>query len=294
MPVSDDVKMLGNMVKAMRDAPVDPLTPLIEEYLMKRKLPEYQDLLLTEFTLDLRDRPRPPGRLSPSSICGCERQAAFRFLGAPSNRKFDMTLELIFADGHWRHHKWGVLFREMEQVLGSDRFRVVDVELQVSIPHLYIEGSLDIEIEIRVGKKWLSFIIDFKGANDYAFRKTYNDRAPSPTYLKQLRTYVKARGKKRGILLYENKDKNDFFCFPIKINDALWAEIEVWCKRVIKKLNKRKLPDKHPDCKGGKFLYGKCDFAELCFGAKGDKQIEKMVFLNFPGVQEQWDANHDG
>lgn len=292
MPVSDDVKMLGNMVKAMKDAPSDPLTPLIEEYLRKRKMPKYRDRLLDEFLLDLRDRPRPPGRLSPSSICGCERQAAFRFLGAPTNKKFDMGTELVFLDGHWRHHKWGVVFREMERVLGSDRLRVVDIELGVSIPELYIEGSLDMEIEVKDGKKWLSIIVDFKGANDYAFRKTYNERSPNPTYLKQLRTYVRARGKKRGILLYENKDKNGFFCFPIKVNDRLWGEIEAWCLRVIRKMEKRKLPEKHPECQSGRFLYGKCDYAELCFGKTGDKQVEKQVYLNFPGVREQWDKTH--
>lgn len=283
--------MLGNMVKAMKDEPDDPLTTLIEEYLKKRKMPKYRHLLLSEITLNLQERSRPPGRLSPSSICGCERQAAFRFLGAPIDRGHNATQELIFADGHWRHHKWETFFKEMERILGRKRFRLVGIELDCAIPGLFVGGSLDAEVEIKVNGKWVRYIIDIKGANDYAYKATYNNRAPNPTYVKQLRSYMKARGCKRGILLFESKDKNTFFCFTYEFTNKSWGEIRLWCERVVKKLDEHKLPDKHEDCQNGKFLYGVCDYKPLCFGKRTDRQIAHEVYVDFPGVKAQWKRN---
>lgn len=292
MVASANERVLADLVKHLKNSEEDVLTPLIDEYLIKRNLPKYRKKRLTEIKLDLRDRPRPGGRLSPSSICGCKRQAALKFLGTEGQRKINPEQELIFDDGHWRHHKWGVIFLDMERVLGRDRFRVVRIERPIVIDGLMVAGHLDVEIKIKVGKKWRRYIVDFKGANNYMFEKSYREHAPDPTYIRQLMTYMKARKCKRGILLYDSKDKNKFYAFHIAWDEKLWAEVQLWCEDIIEHLEEEKLPPMHEDCDKGKFMYGKCPFKGICFGPDSDRQIRRKVYENFPGVEELWALGH--
>lgn len=292
MVVSTDKAILKRIVKGIMEEEDDPLTPLIDEYIIKRKKKKYQHLLLTEFKLDVQERPRPGGRLSPSSLCGCERQAQLKFLGVQGRKKTDPEQELIFIDGHWRHHKWDFIFLEMERILGSERFRVLHIEHPMVIDDLYVAGHLDIEIEIKVGKKWRRYVVDFKGSNNFAFEKAYRDRAADPTYIKQLMTYMKGRKCKRGILLYDSKDKNRFYVFAYKMEESIWGEVTNWCRKVIEQTEEQKLAPKHKDCHNGNFLYGRCPFAGLCFGGESDRQIQRKVYRGFPGVAKLWKRGH--
>lgn len=288
-PQTANQRVLADMMKHLASSEDDPLTPLIDEYLTKRNLPKFRKKRLKEITLDLDDRPRPGGRLSPSAICGCERQAALKFLGVQGTKKVSPDQELIFDDGHWRHHKWGVIFLDMERVLGRDRFRVVEIEGPIILNKLYVAGHFDVEIRIKVKGKWVRYVVDFKGANKYAFDAAYRSRAPHPTYVKQLLTYMKARKCKRGILLYDSKDNQRFYAFFVKMEKKSWAEVRLWCKRVISQLDDEELPEKHPDCKQGNFLYGRCQFKRICFGNDSDRQIQRKVYKDFPGVDALWE-----
>lgn len=290
--MNTDASILKRIVKGIMEEEDDPLTPLIDEYLIKRKKKKYQHLLLKEWTLDIGERPRPGGRLSPSSLCGCERQALLKFLGTKGRNRTNPTQELIFEDGKWRHFKWGFIFAEMESILGKDRFQVVHVEHPIVIEDLYVAGHLDIEIRIKVGKKWRTYVVDFKGSNNFAFERAYRDRAPDATYIKQLITYMKGRGCKRGILLYDSKDKNDYAVFAFKLDQSVWGEVTVWCKKIIRQLEEKTLPPKHPDCNNGNFLYNRCQFSGLCFGGLSDRQIQRKVYIDFPGIEPLWKKGH--
>lgn len=292
MPVSADSRILDNIVRSMQNSEDDPLTPLIDEYLLKRKLPKYANKRLKSITLDLEERPRPGGRLSPSSVCGCERQAAFKFLGVEGKARVDPDQELIFEDGHWRHHKWQTIFLDMEAVLGRNRFRVVCIEEPTITNSLYIAGHLDAEIKIKVNGKWRRYVIDIKGANNFAFEKTYRDRTPNPTYVKQLISYMKARKCRRGILLFDSKNTNVYYCFMFLMNDKDWGEVSLWCKSVIGYLEDQKLPPRHPDCDNGTFLYNRCPYRAKCFGKTPDRVIQREVYVNFPGVEALWEEGH--
>jgi hypothetical protein len=283
---------LASIVKHVQNEEQDPLTPLIDEYLLKRNLPKYRDRRIKSYSFDTEDRPRPGGRLSPSTICGCERQAALKFIGVEGKKRVDPDLELIFEDGHWRHHKWGYIFRDMEKVLGRKRFRVISIEEPIIIDGLYVAGSLDAVIEIKVGNKWIRYVVDFKGANNFIFEKTYRDRAPNPTYKKQLLTYMRAKKIKLGILLFDSKDKNKFYVFVIRFTDKDWAEVRMWCRSVIRQIENEKLPPKHPDCKNGTFLANKCPYRGFCFGKLSDRQIRQEVYVGFPGIKKQWAKGH--
>lgn len=291
MPSSPDSRILATLIKHAQQEEVDPLTPLIDSYLLRRENPKYAHLLIRNYTIDVGDRPRPSGRISPSSAGGCEREATFKFLGVRGRRRIDPELQLIFEDGKWRHHKWQFMFREMERFF-PDRFKVISIEEDVSIERLFSAGSLDAIIKIKVNGKWVRYVVDFKGANSFAFDDAYRTRRPNPKYVLQLLTYMKAKGCKRGILLYDSKNTNKIQPFHVKYTDVQWAEVSRWHRRVINALKSRKLPPKHPDCNNGTFLYNRCPYRGLCFGNKGAKEIERRVFKKFPGVDELWEQGN--
>src|SRR6202035_3917213 len=138
--------MLAKIIKTVRNKEIDPISPLIDDYLLRR---DTAPLRLITYEVPLVQRKRPPGRLSPSGIGGCIRKSAFSFVGMPGKRQVNLDGELIMEQGTWIHHKWQAIFKDMELVLGSDRFRVIEIEGEVRIPKYFIAGSFDIHIYIQ-------------------------------------------------------------------------------------------------------------------------------------------------
>lgn len=280
-----DTKILGNLIRHMKTDDDDPLTPLIDDYLIKRVNSPNR---LTEYFVPLVERPRPSGRLSPSSIGGCQRQAVLKFLGVKGIKRVDPNSEIIFDDGNWAHHKWDARFYDMERVLGRDRFKVIAIEKQIVIPELYIAGSFDAVIKIA-GKKWM---VDFKTINDFGFGYVYRERKPKEAHIKQLVTYCVGRGIKRGMLIYDNKNNADYMVYTIKITDKEWAAVNRWCLKVIRAIKNEEMPKRHPDCNHGNFLYERCPFSGVCFNPKYEDSPQKlraMAFRNFEDIDAAWE-----
>jgi hypothetical protein len=115
----NDTRIIGRLLDAMeasKGQEGEPLTEAIEMYLVKRP---HARRRLRSHHISMVDRPRPHGRMSPSSLGGCKREAVFKFVGIKGRRKIDTDLELIFEDGNWRHHKWQALMLDMQKVLVS-------------------------------------------------------------------------------------------------------------------------------------------------------------------------------
>lgn len=275
----DDSKVLARLLKHMKAREEDPLTPLIDEYfLLRGKAPQRY-----AGNVDLSPRPRPGGRLSPSSICGCERQAMFKFVGMPGRTRIDPDTEEIFDDGDWRHLKWQARFHDMEAVLGSDVFEVIGIEDHVTYPKLFIAGSLDAHIIINGDYEC---IIDFKGINSYGFRWLVDNNQPKEEHIFQLICYMRMKKVRTGILLYENKDNQQRRVCIIRFDKEKWGYVQRWCARVIREMEERELPDKHMDCTKGHFLWTRCAFADHCFGDRSAEQVRRQAYRNFPGVAE--------
>jgi hypothetical protein len=291
-----DKKILSKLVKAMKADDKDPLRPLIDEYLVKRELPKYRKRRLKEYRVPMLSDVRPGGRLSPSSICGCQRLAAYKFAGVRGERRVDPDNELIFDDGNWRHHKWQANFRDMERLLGRERFRVISIEERVGDADLYIAGSLDVllAIKVRRGDAWVweRYVIDIKGINVYGFSRITMDNSGKEEHVRQLITYCKLRGISRGLLLYENKNTNEIRTFKVVQNPELWREVQDWSREVIEHLEAGTLPPMHPDCEGGTYLWEKCPYRRLCYGCSVEEATTE-TYVHFRGVDEAWEAGHE-
>lgn len=282
MPTSDTA-LLAKLVKDMQRREEDPFTALLDEYLLTRHLSENR---IHEYQVPFLPRHRPGGRLSPSSLCGCEREAVMKFAGVEGVLRINPDTQLIFDDGDWRHHRWQATFLDMQAVLGRKRFRVMEIEGPSVIEDLYVAGHLDAHIAIDR----IPWVIDFKGINSYGFQDIYRN-GPKKLHVKQLLAYMRAKRRRRGFLLYENKNDQKTKCYTVIFDREQWGEVSDWCDRVLGKLENHELPKRDPECHNGTFTYDKCKFSELCFGKKfkdNSRGLERVVFENFEGVEAAW------
>jgi hypothetical protein len=288
MPVASDRSILKSFVKHIQEKDVDPFTPLIDAYLTKRELPKYRDRRLKEFSFPVLERPRPLGRLSPSALCGCERQAAFKMLGVEGRKRVDADTELVFMDGHWRHHKWDYIFLDM-QAMFPNKIKVLSYEDNIKIPHLFIAGSLDIHVAVKMDGRWVRYVIDFKGANDWAFQYVHKNHAPKPEHLLQVLPYMRAKKCRKGAVIYDSKNRNNFYIFTFDFNAKEWKMVRRWAGRVLDQLERNVLPPTSPDCTKGNFMGDKCPFRGLCYGPKDDDRIEQEIFQQWQGLEALWE-----
>lgn len=284
-----DIGILHSLIRNAKSKGRDPLTPLIDEYLIKRDLPKYQKRRVELLEIPVLDRARPLGRLSPSSMCGCQREAIFRFNGVKgSRRRINPDMELIFEDGKWRHHKWGWLFKDMEAVLGRHRFRVIEIEGRCLYPDMYIAGHLDAMISIKVDDEWVIYIVDFKGANNWAFETVFRKGEPIDKHIYQLATYCMMRNIENGILLYDNKNDQRYKVFPILMDGSQAEEVRDWAQEVIVQMEDGVLPPIDPECKGGTFLYERCRYTPLCYGTMTEAELINHAYAEFTSTTDLW------
>lgn len=286
MPTSNR-SILKSLVEHVKNEEHDPLTPLIDEYLVKRVKPKYAKRRLTTYEVPIGERPRPLGRFSPSTMCGCERQAAFKFLGVRGKTRINPDTELIFEDGNWRHHKWAALMLDMEKVL-KGKFRVLAIEEPIRIPKFFIAGTLDIRIEIKINGVWIEIVIDFKGANTYAFDVVHRQQAPRAEHVLQVHPYMRAKKVERGMILYDSKDRNEVHIFSVPFSQEKWNIIREWIGLVIEQIEDRELPPMHPECDRGNFLGDKCPFRGICYGNKDDDDIAEEIYKDYSNVRTLW------
>lgn len=284
--MSDSTTILNKLMKHMLEREADPLQPLVDEYYQIR---EKKDRRLRGHWLDMDDRLRPGGRFSPSSMCGCMRQAAFRYLGVPGSSRINPEREMLMDDGKWRHLKWQAIFRDMQMVLGKKTFKVISTEGPIAIPELYIAGNSDAVVKIE-GVKW---VIDIKGANSRSWSWTHDNEAPDPRYVRQLITYCKGHDIPRGLLWYDNKDNQQTRGYVVNLEDHLWQEVAEWVEEVILFMEEREVPPMAVDCERGNFMYNKCPYAYLCYGNKTEVQIRRKAYRRFESIEAAWEAGHE-
>lgn len=277
-----ETSILNKLIKHMQDKDNNPFLSLVDEYLIKRgKSPNR----LREYRIPIVPRDRPSGRIGASTVGGCKRQGLFTYLGVRGKRKTDPDTELKFEDGNWRHHKWQAMFLDMQEVLGKDKFKVLGIEQQIEIPKLKIVGHLDAAIQMG---EWGRAVVDIKGINEYGFGYVVHHHEPKVEHALQIHSYIKGRGLKRGILLYDNKNNQLTKVLTVDFDRATWLNVEGWCNEVLRYLKDRSLPPKHRECDHGSFLWDRCPYAWICFSGKSDATIKKFAYKD---VESKGDAN---
>lgn len=279
---NSDTAMLARLVRRMKNREQDPLRPLIDRYILERDKPGKERL--EDYVIDMAPRPRPGGRISPSSIGGCQREAVLKFLGVRGKKKIDPDRELLFDDGNWRHHRWQATFLDMEKVLGKDVFEVVEIEGAAFLKRKFVAGNFDALIKIY----GVLYIIDFKGSNDAMFNRVHRDDMPLAKHIMQVLLYMKAKRVPRGIIMYDNKNNQLTKNFAVSFSAAEWEETQDWIDGVLGALERKRLPPKHHNCSSGNFQYERCPFAGLCFGGMDSTDLQDKVFRKFKSIEHSW------
>lgn len=286
--MDENKKVMAAMVRHIKSSSSDPFTHLLDEYLVKRT-DRNSDRASLE--VDLRPRYRPGRRLSPSSIGGCQRVAAFQYVGIRGAKKFSPRTELIFENGDWVHHKWQAIFQDMELVLNG-KLRVLGIEERVEYKKLKIAGSLDARIELEMDGKTTMMVVDIKSINAFGFSQVAAKMEPKEEHVKQITTYSRAHPDRKkithGAVLYENKNTQEILFLAFPIDKSVWYETVSWCKEVLASLDDKKIPKKHPECDNGQFGYGTCQYKSLCFGDMDRQQLLHHVYSDFNGTDAEW------
>jgi hypothetical protein len=297
MPSSrTDNSIFNRVIKHVKRRDVDPLSPLIDEYIRIRDtdkaLGRYEGHPIT-----MVPRRRPLGRISPSSLCGCARATVMKFAGLRGEYQIDTEQQLLFEDGNWRHHKWQFLFYDMEAVLGNHRFRVISIEEDISIPEMYIAGSLDVLVAIRMkinGKLvWRRYVIDIKGINERGFGHVYGKSEAKHEHQRQVLGYMTGRKVKRGLVLYDDKNTQRIAVFPVTYASEHWQQVVEWTNSVISALRNEKLPDRHIECTRNSFMYTNCPYNKLCWSQNySHDSLRKMVYKDWTDIDSVWNLGN--
>jgi hypothetical protein len=221
-------------------------------------------------------KPRDVGWFHPSSSSGCMRRVAFGFLGvAPDAVHADGRGNRIFGNGHGVHYRIQKELEEMGVLLQKE----LPFESERYLLRGHTDGLLDVpELD--------NPLLEIKSINAAGFVYVY--KAPRDSHVDQSTCYMLGLKKKNCILLYENKDNQDWRQHVVEYSKVRMKEINKRFKGVLAKVRERALPDKagpkatsYP-CrmgKGNNVFY--CPHVERC-------QKRKVCL-----TQEEWEQKLD-
>lgn len=148
---------------------------------------------------------------SPSSIGyghgTCPRYWYLAFSGGTFVDKNDAQGIANMSNGTYAHERLQKLFRESGIL--------VDEEIEVRLSDPPVRGFIDVMI------RWEGEVLpgEIKTARSEVFTWRQTQMKPSGNHLLQLLIYLKATGKPRGFLYYENKNSQEFLILPIEMNE---------------------------------------------------------------------------
>lgn len=175
---------------------------------------------------------------SPSTIWyghgTCPRYWVIAFNGAEFVETTDALGVANMANGTQAHERIEALFDATGIRLGN--------EIEVTMSDPPIRGYADVEINWH-GEE---IIGEIKTTRQEAFFVREATMKPSANHLFQILIYMKARNRKTGFLLYENKNSQEFLIIPIEMSEANEAIIDSaldWMREVYSAYENDTLPE---------------------------------------------------
>lgn len=209
---------------------------------------------------------------SPSSVGGynglCPRYWYLAFEGNHFDEKTDALGIATMANGTAAHDR---LQKALE--LGGN---LVAAEVEIKLEDPPVRGYLDALVRMPDGE---IVVGEFKTTRSEAFVFRETTGKPSAQHLIQLLIYLKATGKKRGFILYENRNDQTITIIPVEMdarNEKILDDVLDWLREVYKAYENKQLPKQvfrrdNKICKS-------CPVQKICWDSdRGfDTQIPKM------------------
>ena len=235
-----------------------------EKWLSENSNPVYSEKAL-DFAVDALEAQAKPrdrrGTISASSLGYCRRKQQFTYIGMPELPPTPKTAG-IFQNGTFMHIRW--------QMAGLTEGWMRDAEVPVGRNDYGLSGTQD-------GIADDDSVIELKSTNSNGFNRvmTFGPLGGHPF---QVGTYVLTTGAEKGVLIYENKDTQDFKEFVLYRDDLPLDEIEVINDKLWEKVAGQELLDMLPECeiKTG-YKYAGCPFRNVCPAMKSWKQAEEYA-----------------
>ena len=217
------------------------LTPLIDQFFLQND-PHDIDGETIAFAADLMTKwgeERRGGIFSPSGALACLREQTITVSGYKRIPIEDPFLLNIFDDGHWRHLRWHTIFHRMHK---QGLLRVIAIEEGIAYDPWHVYGTPDDVLEVDRPDGPLRFVVDIKGANDTVFKQIKGTNEPVEGHAWQLHPYMQAHGLNLAVLLYENKNTQEYTEVRVRRRMALVKELRLRYKAGKKHVRRGTLP----------------------------------------------------
>lgn len=155
---------------------------------------------------------------APSSIGydGNSRCPRYWYMAFEGKYVFEETTDAMgmntMLNGRYAGERFGEIFKASDSL--------VDLEVEVIMKDPPIRGFIDalIRIENEEGDQEV-VVAEFKTTRQEIFVMRQNSMKPLPYHLYQLLIYMRATGKRRGFLFYENRNDLSFLVIPVEMNE---------------------------------------------------------------------------
>jgi hypothetical protein len=214
--------------------------------------------------LALQAKPRDRrGTISASSLGSCRRRQQFTFIGMPELPPSPKTAQ-IFQNGTFMHIRW--------QMAGLTEGWLEDAEVPVGNNDYGLSGTQD-------GIAYDDSVVELKSTNSNGFNRvmTFGPLGGHPF---QVGTYVLTTGADKGVLLYENKDTQDWKEFVLTRDDLPLDEIEVANDFLWQAIAGKDLAEPLADCEAKTgYKYTGCPFRKQCLKIRSWEEAEEIAEL---------------
>lgn len=276
------------------------LTPLIVKFMNENELFNFDDetIRLAMSILKKEREERRSDLFHPSSSSSCMRKQVLDYMGYPSVRDEDLQLMSIFDDGKWRHLRWHLLLHRVGISEGIEKF--------VSSSSLKrVGGTPDQILNLSKHYPWSSGLrigFEMKGTHTDRYNSIIRTNRPIFDHLYQVITYMVLEDLDLYVIIYENKNDQNFYEFDIlsnkiyndKIDNALLIP-KLWKKYIIARytymnrcVEKMLLPACECVVRKGDVKFSRCSQKANCLKVIKTKEIGTAVsFPNQRGIEEK-------
>ena len=191
---------------------------------------------------------------------------------------------LAFDGGTFESNNTGKQIANMDS--GTDRHERIQtamgnagVLISSEVDTKYEDPPIKCKVDCFIKWKDEEYIGEIKTKDDEGYKYYQKTRVPSSYQVLQLLIYMKIYRKKKGLMIYENKNTHDILILPININQAHVDFVDYlfdWMRQVRSAWNDRKLPE--IPFRGGKQikLCEGCPLKNTCSSAPvGDIKIPR-------------------
>lgn len=214
---------------------------------------------------------------SPSSIgyghATCPRYWYIAFDGAEFVENGDGMGVAVMASGTAAHARiQGAL---------KDAGVLVAEEVEIKLADPPVRGYMD--VLVRVGGE--TVVGEIKTTGEAIFNAKRTSMKPSPNHLLQILIYMKATGKERGFLLYENRNTLEVLVIEVDFTEANETILENaldWMRQVYKSWENRDFPMRPFRAQTVKVCMN-CPLNKVCWEElpEGDSKLPKMEIPTF-------------